>query len=92
MKKIIITSLFLVLLSGCAFAHPTVKVHNPHYECEEYYVIGYSPYYYVYYDYDHHYHSSYHYGHKHHYKKKYVKKHYPKKTVQKKKKKYSHHH
>ena len=35
MKRIITLTLFLALLSGCAFAHST---HNPHHEYEEYYI------------------------------------------------------
>ena len=39
MKRIITLSLFLALLSGCAFAHSPKKHYPPYEYYEEYYVI-----------------------------------------------------
>ena len=90
MQRIITLSLFLSVFSGCAFAHPTTKSHNPHYEYEEYHIV-YPSYYVVYEYYDHYWHThsnDYHShfykykGHTHHkkkykkYKKKYKKKYF----------------
>ena len=103
MKNVITLSLFLALLSGCAFAHPTTKHHDPYYcEYEEYYVVYPSSKYIVVLDstwHSHnggHLHSHYHYNKYHEHKKKYYKKKhkkiykkkYYKKKYKKKHKKY----
>jgi hypothetical protein len=91
MKKVITLSLFLALLSGCAFAHSPKKHYDPYEYYEEYHVIYPSYNYIVVIDHLRHshnggsVHSHYHYDKYHEHKKKrftkIYKKHYKKKVV-----------
>jgi hypothetical protein len=92
MKKVITLSLFLALLSGCAFAHSPKKHYDPYEYYEEYHVIYPSYNYIIVIDHLFHshngfsVHSHYHYDKYHEHKKKkrftkIYKKHYKKKVV-----------
>ena len=91
MKKVITLSLFLALLSGCAFAHSPKKHYDPYEYYEEYHVIYPSYNYIIVIDHLRHshnggtVHSHYHYDKYHEHKKKrftkIYKKHYKKKVV-----------